>query len=154
MRTPSSHVPAVVLTLLILAACAPPGLAEPPTVVLTDEGCQRTGAESLPAAATSIAVRNESASLGNFELVRLEASFPELVAYVAEEQARIATGQQPQGTPSSVTVVGHLLLNPMGSGTVEATLMPGTHAVICARLATSEDAVLSIFLVGPYSVTE
>jgi hypothetical protein len=154
MRTPSRHVPAVVLILLIVAACAPPGSAEPPTVVLTDEGCQRTGAESLPAGAASIAIRNESGSVGNFELVRLDASFPELVAYVAEEQARIATGQQPQGIPASVTAVGQLLLNPMGSGTIETTLTPGIHAVICASLTATEDAVISIFLVGPYSVAE
>lgn len=154
MRTPSRHVPALVLVLSIVAACAPPGSAEPPTVVLTDEGCERTGAESLPVGASSIAIRNESGSLGNFELVRLDASFPELLAYVADEQARIASGQQPQGIPSSVTEVGRLLLDPMGSGTIEATLTPGTHAVICARLTGSDDAVLSIFLVGPYSVTE
>lgn len=123
-------------------------------VVLTDAGCERTGAESLPAGATSIAIRNESGSVGNFELVRLEASFPELVAFIAEEQARIATAQPPQDTPSSVSVVGQLLLSPMGSGTIEATLTPGTHAVICARLTATEDLVLSIFLVGPYSVSE
>jgi hypothetical protein len=123
-------------------------------VVLTDEGCERTGAESLPVGASSIAVRNESGSIGNFDLIRLEASFPELVAYIAEEQVRIASGQQPQGIPASVTEVGGLLLNPMGSGTIEATLTPGTHAVICARLTASEEAILSIYLVGPYSVTE
>jgi len=154
MRTPSRHVPALVLALLLVGACALPGSAEPPAVTLTDEGCQRTGAESLPGGANSIAIRNESGSLGNFELVRLEASFPELLAYIAEEQARIATGQQPQGIPASVTEVGRLLLNPMGSGTIEATLTPGTHAVICARLTASEDEVLSIFLIGPYLVTQ
>jgi hypothetical protein len=154
MRKPTRHVPALVLALLVVAACAAPGSAEPPTVVLTDEGCQRTGAESLPAGATSIAIRNESGSLGNFELVRLEASFPELAAHVGEEQARIAAGQRPQGIPASVTEVGRLLLNPMGSGTIEATLSPGTHAVVCIRLTASEDEVLGVFLVGPYSVTE
>jgi len=154
MRTPSRHVPALVLALLVVAACAPPGSAAPPSVVLTDDGCDRTGAESLPPGAASIAIRNESGSLGSFELLRLESSFPALAAHVGEEQARIAAGQPPQGIPSSVTEVGHLLLNPMGSGTIEATLTPGTHAVVCVRLTASEDAVLSMFLVGPYSVTE
>lgn len=154
MRTPSRNVRGLVLVLLIVAACAAPGVAEPPTVVLTDDGCERTGAESLPAGASSIAIRNESGSIGSFELVRLDSSFPELVAHIAEEQARIASGQPPQGIPSSVTEVGRLLLEPMGSGTIEATLTPDIHAVVCARLTASEDAVVSIFLVGPYTVTE
>jgi hypothetical protein len=123
-------------------------------VVLTDEGCNRTGTEALPVGATSIAIRNESGALGSFELVRLDASFPELLAYVVEQQARIASGQLPEGFPPFVTVVGHLLLNPMGSGTIDATLTPGLHAVVCTRLAASDEAALSIFLVGPYSVTE
>ena len=154
MRKRSRHRPALVLVLLLVAACAAPGSSEPRTVVLTDEGCNRTGTETLPVGATSIAIRNESGSLGSFELVRLDTSFPELLAYIAEEQTRIATGQPPQGTPASVSVVGQLLLSPMGSGTIDATLTPGTHAVICGRLTASEDEVLSIFLVGPYSVSE
>jgi hypothetical protein len=122
-------------------------------VVLTDDGCERTGAESLPAGTVSIAIRNESGSVGSFELVRLDGSFPELLAFIAEEQVRIASGQQPQGT-ASVTEVGRLLLSSNETGTIEANLTPGTHAIVCAGLTASEDAVLSIYLVGPYSVTE
>lgn len=153
MRTPSRHISALVLLMLAVAACAP-GSTEPPAVVLTDEGCNRTGAETLPVGATSIAMRNESGALGSFELVRLDASFPELLAYVVEQQARIASGQLPEGIPPFVTQVGHLLLNPMGSGTIDAALTPGLHAVVCTRLAASDEAALSIFLVGPYSVAE
>jgi hypothetical protein len=154
MRTPSRHISALVLLILAVAACAGPASAEPPAVVLTDEGCNRTGTETLPAAANSIGIRNESGALGSFELVRLDASFPELLAYVVEQQARIASGQLPEGIPPFVTQVGHLLLNPMGSGTIDAILAPGLHAVVCTRLAASDEAALSIFLVGPYSVAE
>ncbi len=154
MRTPSRHISALAVAMLAVAACAAPSTSEPPAVILTDEACNRTGTETLPAGATSIGVRNESGALGSFELVRLDASFPELLAYILEQQARIASGQLPEGLPPFVSVVGHLTLNPMGSGTIEAALTPGLHAVVCARLTASEDEVLSLFLVGPYSVTE
>jgi len=145
---------AVLLVAAALAACATPAATGPATVTLTDDGCSRSGPETLPTGSTTIAVRNESGGLGSFEMLRLDGSFVELVAYVAEEQARIATGQPPQGAPASVTVVGSLLLNPMGSGVLAATLTAGTYAIVCARVAASDEAVLSIFAVGPYSASD
>jgi len=145
---------AVLLASAALAACATPAATGPATVTLTDDGCSRSGPETLPTGSTTIAVQNESGGLGNFEMLRLDGSFVELVAYVAEEQARIATGQPPLGTPASVTEVGRLLLNPMGTGVLEATLTAGTYAIVCAKLTGSEDAVLSIFAVGPYSASD
>lgn len=146
-----------VTTLLVgaaLAACSTPADTGPATVALSDDGCGRSGPETLPVGDVTMAVRNESGGLGNFELLRLDGSFVELVAYVAEELARIATGEPPRGTPDTTTVVASLLLNPMATGALEATLTAGTYAVVCAKLTASEDEVLSIFLVGPYSTSD
>jgi len=146
---------AVLLASAAVAACAPPPVATgPATVTLTDDGCSRSGPETLPTGSVTVEVRNESGGLGNFEMLRLDGSFVELLAYVAEEQARIATGQPPLGTPATVTEVGRLLLNPMGTGVLEATLTAGTYAIVCAKLTASQDAVLTIFAVGPYSVSD
>ena len=139
-----------------LAACAMPAGESPgqPTLTLAEDGCSRTGPETLPTGAVAIAVQNQSGGLGSFEMLRLDASFVELVAYVAEEQARIATGQTPAGTPPSATEVGRLVLSPMGTGILEATLTAGTYGIVCAKLTASEDAFLSIFAVGPYSASD
>ena len=144
----------VLLASAALAACATPAATGPATVTLTDDGCGRSGPETLSTGSITLEVRNESGGLGNFEMLRLDGSFVELVAYVAEEQARIAAGQPPLGTPATVTEVGRLLLNPIGTGVLEATLTAGTYAIVCAQLIASEDVVLNLFLVGPYSATD
>jgi len=154
MTTLATNALAVLLASAAVAACAAPAASGPATVTLTDDGCSRSGPETLPTGSTTIAVENESGGLGNFELLRLDGSFVELVAYVAEEQARIATGQPPLGTPATVTEVGRLLLNSMGTGVLEATLTAGTYAIVCAKLTAAQDAVLTIFAVGPYSVSD
>jgi len=145
---------AVVAVAAVLATCATPAATGPATVTLTDDGCSRSGPETLPTGAAAITVQNQSGGLGSFEMLRLDASFVELVAYVAEEQARIAAGQPTLGPPASATEVGRLLLSPMGTGVLEATLIPGTYAIVCAKLTASEDEVLSTFAIGPYSASD
>jgi hypothetical protein len=144
------------LAAVVLAACAMPAGESPsqPTLTLSEDGCSRTGPETLPTGAVAIAVQNQSGGLGSFEMLRLDGSFVELVAYVAEEQARIATGQPPAGAPASATEVGRLVLSPMGTGVLEATLTPGTYGVLCAELTAAEDAFLTIHAVGPYSASD
>jgi hypothetical protein len=144
------------LVAAVLGSCAMPAGESPgqPTLTLSEDGCSRTGPETLPPGAVAIAVQNQSGGLGSFEMLRLDGSFVELVAYVAEEQARIATGQPPVGTPASATEVGRLVLSPMGTGVLEATLTAGTYGVVCAKLTASEDAFLSIHAVGPYSASD
>lgn len=147
---------AALLAAAVLAACAMPAGESPgqATITLSEDGCSRTGPETLPTGAVAIAVQNQSGGLGSFEMLRLDGSFVELVAYVAEEQARIATGQPPAGAPASATEVGRLVLSPMGTGVLEATLTTGTYGVVCAKLTASEDAFLSIYAVGPYSASD
>ena len=42
----------------------------------------------------------------------------------------------------------------MGTGILEAMLTAGTYAIVCAKLTASQDAVLTIFAVGAYSVSD
>lgn len=144
------------LVVSVLAACAMPAGESPgqPTLTLSEDGCSRSGPETLPTGPVAMAVQNQSGGLGSFQMLRLDGSFVELVAYVAEEQARIATGQPPAGAPASATEVGRLVLSPMGTGVLEATLTAGTYGVVCGKLTASEDAFLSIYAVGPYSASD
>jgi hypothetical protein len=144
------------LAAAVLAACAMPEGESPsqPTLTLSEDGCSRTGPETLPTGAVTIAVQNQSGGLGSFQMLRLDGEFLELVAYVAEEQARIATGQPPAGAPANATEVGRLVLGPMGTDVLEATLTPGRYGVLCGKLTASEDAFLSIYAVGPYSASD
>ncbi len=146
---------ALLVVLLALAACAPEsGSGEPPAVVLNDSSCDRSGTDSLVAGDVSIAVRNDSGSVGNFELLELAGSYLDVSAYVAQEQARIAAGELPQGLPETVRRVDRISLGPMESGALEANAPPGLYAVLCARLTSSQGSVLSIHSVGPYEVNE
>ena len=152
MRNRFKLLPALFLVLMAVAACGPSGSTEPPTVTLTDETCQRAGMETLDAGEQSIQIHNDSGALAVFDLVRLDTSFQEFAAHIAEEQGRIAAGEQPEGPPDSVTFVGTLELNSMGTSPMTETLTPGTYAIVCTAHRAEDGQALAIYVVGPYTV--
>lgn len=138
---------------------APASLSASPAgrhVTLTDEECTSTPPVPLPLSAglTQLTLLNDSSRPGVFELLRIGSTFEEFDQFLVDARARIDAGEPPPGElPNIDEEVARTRLEPGGVGVVAGHLNVGTYAVICV-VVTEDDDIVTVYAVGPYTVTE
>jgi hypothetical protein len=131
----------------------PSAVAVSPTV-MTASGCRSTPSEDLRPGLHTLNIKNDSASLANFELLRLSESFDVFDDFLVEARKKIDAGEPPPGElPHIEEEVSRKLLEPGDSGQLAGDLEPGIHAVICVVLDEHED-IVTVFATGPFVVTQ
>jgi hypothetical protein len=140
------------------------------TVLLDNDSCtweDNPRAMLLPSL-LSIRIRNESDYLGTFflEFIRQGHTYEEGVAFVAEIQRRVSTGEDWPPNEVSVSVVdldlptgteGFLQHGPYTPSTPEPSDAQvsagyGTYAIVCSTNNAANGDVLRVFAVGPLDV--
>ena len=120
---------------------------------MTASGCTSTSSEDLRPGLHILNVKNDSASLANFELLRLSEPFEILDEFLAEARKNIdAGGSPPPDLPHIDAEVSRKRLEPGGTGLLPGDLEPGIHAVICVVLDEHED-IVTVYATGPFVVT-
>jgi hypothetical protein len=102
-------------------------------VTLTDTECTYSGPESVPAGPLSIALENESAEPGRFDLLLLQAgAAPEdLVAYVEGERLVLSDGGTPTWPPTFASVADRVPVPPRGNSSLGDEATAGAYGVVC-----------------------
>ena len=103
---------------------------------------------------TIIDIRNETAGLVNFELLRLNESFEIFDEFLIAARKKIDAGEPPPPElPHIDAEVSRKRLDPGSIGLLAGDLEPGIHTVICVVLDEHED-IVTVYATGPFVVTQ
>ena len=138
---------------------SPSPTPEPPTagtITLTDAGCTWVGNTSPVTDQTRIviAVRNDTATFGNFTLYKLNEgrTWDEAAAWVTAENEALVAGE-PRDVPADFATEYATADALAGlENRLVATVSTGTYGVMCSANEPPPGAIFNVYLVGPLEV--
>jgi hypothetical protein len=133
------------------ATAAPAALG---TITLTDTGCSWAGnPNSIAAGPVTIETRNETDDFAVFDVHRLQQgkTWEDGEALIAAIQEALRTGAD--WPPAVSDFIAGSEVTAGADGEIAFASLSGTHGVVCSANTSPTGDILTVFLVGPLTVT-